>query len=117
VHLTKLTYNQFVFTYIYSQDKFLTRFISTYYLSRICTFDLVKVWIFPNSTVCISLLEQIFELQLMHQKSFWWAAFINNVAIYSRNFRGWQFFLQEGQLKEPGYYEYEPKKSQAFFQK
>ena len=29
--------------------------------------DLVKVWIFPNSTVCISLLEQIFE---KHQKSF-----------------------------------------------
>ena len=29
--------------------------------------DLVKVWIFPNSTVCISLLEQILDL---HQKSF-----------------------------------------------
>ncbi len=31
--------------------------MQTYYLSRICTFDLVKVWIFPNSTVCTSLLE------------------------------------------------------------
>ena len=46
----------------------------------ICTFDLVKVWIIPNSTVCISLLEQIFEFQ----KSLWWAAFINNIAIDSR---------------------------------
>ncbi len=40
----------------FSKSKIL-EFSKTYYLSRICTFDLVKVWIFPNSTVCTSLLE------------------------------------------------------------
>ena len=51
----------------------------------------------PNSTVCISLLEQIFESIKNH---FWWAAFINNVVIsLSLNFRGYNLLSIWSQLK------------------
>ena len=47
MHLTKLTLISSSLHIIYiRKTSFLTRLYITYYLSRICTFDLVKVWIF-----------------------------------------------------------------------
>ena len=67
----------------------------------------------PNSTVCISLLEQIFEFQ----KSFWWAAFINNVVIFITKFQGLELFIYTVSTWKPAYYVFEVLKSQAIFQK
>ena len=68
----------------------------------------------PNSTVCISLLEQIFET---YQKSFWWAAFINNVVISYHWISEVTTFYLYGRNLKPGYYVFEVWKSQAIFQK
>ena len=46
VHLTKLTLISSSLHIYIRKTSFLTRLYITYYLSRICTFDLVKVWIF-----------------------------------------------------------------------
>ena len=83
--------------------------------------DFVKVWIIPNSTVCISLLERFLICIKNH---IWWAAFINNVAILprkffqlfillSRNLIGWE----NVSTWKPAYYEVEIQKCQAIFGK
>ena len=46
MHLTKLTLISSSLHIYIRKTSFLTRLYITYYLSRICTFDLVKVWIF-----------------------------------------------------------------------
>ena len=87
MHITKLTLISSSLHIIYSQDKFFNEVIITYYLSRICTFDLVKVWIFQIQLSAYLFLNRFLKKNIKNL-FFDELLSINNIAILFAEFRG-----------------------------
>ena len=106
INISWLFNNQFVFTYNYSQDKFLTRFILIVpsvgaSAAEISKFTKLKFWNFLKPTTCLGYAHWLsqsldfFQIQLsaylflndfwFASKITWWAAFIHNVCEFIRN--------------------------------